>query len=170
VVAKMKALAEKPVNRDDVVRLVPPLSINGRADTYVSQHALRAVVASVAPDTATPGEAWVDTPDDFEGYDTATHAEARLDIECGAKHPTRPSAVPCQRLAGHEGSHLSTTGCAGSAMHWPASSADKAERHHHSRKAMECTHVANDCCVDCCEPGGVFETPASSSADDKAGE
>lgn len=32
-----------------------------------------------------------------------------------------------------------------------------ATRHHHSRIAMECTHVAKDCCGDCCEPGGVRE-------------
>jgi hypothetical protein len=44
LVADLRGLADKPVNRDDVVRLVPPLSVNGRADTYVSQHALRAVL------------------------------------------------------------------------------------------------------------------------------
>jgi hypothetical protein len=33
----------------------------------------------------------------------------------------------------------------------------RAERHHHSRKAMECVHTGSDCCVECCEPGGAFD-------------
>jgi hypothetical protein len=36
----------------------------------------------------------------------------------------------------------------------------RASRHHHSRKAKECVHNGSDCCVECCEPGGVYEQQA----------
>jgi hypothetical protein len=41
----------------------------------------------------------------------------------------------------------------------------RSERHHHSRKAMECVHNGSDCCVECCEPGGVTEQRAEGGAD-----
>jgi hypothetical protein len=39
----------------------------------------------------------------------------------------------------------------------PEAAEQRAERHHHSRKAMECVHTGSDCCVECCEPGGAFD-------------
>jgi hypothetical protein len=39
-------------------------------------------------------------------------------IQCGAKHPTNASAIPCMREAGHLDGHRSDSGCAGSAMEW----------------------------------------------------
>jgi len=46
--------------------------------------------------------------------------------ECGAEHPTNPSVVPCVRDKGHEGSHMSTTGCGGSVAHWNADAIEEA--------------------------------------------
>jgi hypothetical protein len=43
------------------------------------------------------------------------------------------------------------------------------KRHLHSCSPSDCDHIANRCCIDCCEPGGWAE-PTASSADDKAGE
>jgi hypothetical protein len=51
------------------------------ANGHVSVVRVAAALASVAPDTATPGEVWVDTPDDFEGYDTATPGEVTTEPE-----------------------------------------------------------------------------------------
>ena len=48
---------------------------------------------------------------------------------------------------------------------------ERPKRHLHSRRVTEkCIHRGPDGCVDCCEPGGGFETPTASSVDDKAGE
>ena len=38
---------------------------------------------------------------------------------CGASHPDNPTVVPCVLVAGHDGEHYSTTGCAGSDVRWP---------------------------------------------------
>ena len=48
----------------------------------------------------------------------ALPAEPTPAAECGVEHPTNPTVVPCVRDKGHEGSHMSTTGCGGSVMRW----------------------------------------------------
>lgn len=52
----------------------------------------------------------------------------RLRGECRAVHPTNSTVVPCCLAAGHpEAEHMSTTGCAGSVMHWPTAEAELAD-------------------------------------------